>query len=253
VFKGILLMLKVLAPMFLALFLNNVEADDLAGLNQDLKLLKSNLLLLSDKIVLTRDELVTLDHIDTLFLEVEREIKNLGGSNGVYHSYLSEIEKARSKIMWNQSGGEFNSIELSEKGLAKLSFMDGKKEKDKVDNKLYLYDAVACPDDYSLQEWRELQLKDRRINAVRCTIELNKNQMYKLYTDYLDQSDKDISGEILIVSSVGPNGNITIKNSKSDLPSGLVAEILGKFSSIKMPVLDSSDTDLQYSFKLKSD
>jgi len=242
-------MLRIIAPILVVLFFSPVFAGESLNLNRDLKLLESNLLLLSDRIVLTGDELVTLEHIDTLLLEVKREIKDLTGDKAVYQAYLAKIENVRAKIISTQSGTEFNLNELSKEGLAKLKSWEEGIEEDRVNNKNYLYDTVACPSEYSLEEWRGLPLADRRMNAVRCSIERNKNEIYKFYTDYLDQNNEGVSGEILIVSSIDRDGYITIKHSNSDLPPDLVSVILEEFSNIKIPILNSNDTDFQYRLK----
>jgi len=179
VFKWNLIMIKILVPILLVLFLNNVAAEVLDTLDQDLKLLKSNLLLLSDKIALDEDDLAMLGHIDVLMLEVEGVIEGLGSKRFRYEGDFSEAEKIRVKIQWNRSDAELNKKSLSKEGISRLSRLENKAKEDLVNNKQYLYDSVACSDDYSLSEWRALS--NRKFKAIRCTIERNKDQIYSLY------------------------------------------------------------------------
>lgn len=242
-------MIKILVPFFLVLFLNNVSAEDLDGLDQDLKLLKSNLSLLSDRIALTDDEVVTLSHIDVLMADVKAIISSLDKDRSRYEAYFSDIEVSRATVQWKRRDTEFDLGDTSEEGKEKVEQWEYGTE-NSVNDKEYLYDSVACPGQYSLDEWRQMRIGYRRIRTISCTIEAERDEIAKLYSEYLVEN-AELKGEVTMTFSIDGNGLITMKQSKSSLPLGLNTLIVERFSKIKFPALGLNNMDLEYTFDFK--
>ncbi len=237
-------MIKILVPFFLVLFLNNVSAEDLDGLERDLKILKSNLLLLSDKMVLTDGELVTLEHIDTLMPEVRRLVMSLSSEKLKYKAYLSEVETIRTKIVMNQSGSGFDLSGLNEKDFVELERL----RVDRFKSTGFVFDKVSCPDDYSLEGWQKLSISKRRMHSIRCSIEAKKPELLEYYHKALKKMP-GLEGELTINFVVDDRGSIHVKDHKSELPEPLVQSLINEFKTIKTPVLGLVVLNVEYTFR----
>ena len=231
-------MIKILVPFFLVLFLNNVSAEDLDGLDRDLKLLKSNLSLLSDKIALTDDELVTLGHIDELMKEVDVRINSLDGSRREYLNKLFYLEKMRLHLSKVESA-ILSSVD--EKFKSEISLGGLKELEDILDNdEEFLFETVFCSDKYTLEQWRRVSLMDRRLEAIQCALDGVQES--------IENSERWIGyeGEVTVEFTLDSNGKVLAGKSTVDSPQNVKQLVLESIESIAFPVLGSSDTRVIY-------
>lgn len=241
---------------YISIFLSFVTlASEQLLLDSDLALLKSHLSSLEVMIAFSKSEDALIKHVDSLIIEVERRVSALEEGKPVYLEVLTGIKEARLRVRAIQES-TYGNIDKFSRDLEPLSYensrwLKGFKERsqrDEVDNKIYLYDLVICQGEYSLSEWRAIPLHRRRMQAIRCSIERERDEVYAMFKEYKD-SDPALEGRLTIMLTIQSSGLITVSDYESKLPESLVDSILSHFKNIKMPVLDSKGVDIEYTFK----